>query len=93
MSYEFQFMGQEKEPSDEEILEGFIHHTTTLLHLYGAPKYIVAHLRECEKRKLNKQDVYEVMNCIGSKIDKIKTIISQVPTIAIERLKPDEDDD
>lgn len=89
--YEFNLMGQEREPTQEEIWQGLIHHTATLLNLYGAPKHFVARFREIESRPPNKEDVYFIMNKGCDRIDEMKHILSRCPTITIERSGLDDD--
>lgn len=83
--YEFNFHGQEKEPTKEEILQGFIHYTATLLNLHGAGKHTVAKFRELETRPIAKGDVHFIMNRCCDQVDRIKTILVNCPTIKVEK--------
>lgn len=83
--YEFNIRPNDKEPTAEEIHEGFIHHLATLLNLYGAGKHLVSDIRKMGDRALTKEDVYLIMAKCCDRQDHLKTILSNCPSINVKK--------
>jgi len=91
--YEFQFLGQENEPTQEEINQGFIHHIATLLNLHGVGKHFVNSIRELENRPITKSDIYAIMNHNSNQIDKVKDILCNCPVTRVKKWNDENDED
>lgn len=81
--FPFNIVPIEREPTKDELIEGFIHYISSTLLLHGVGKNFCKWVSELKSETLCIEDIYKIMNHNSHQIDRVKDILFNLPTIKI----------